>query len=90
MRSFVAVASLASALATGDPSWNELGAHAAFPVERALPGATTYTYMSVLDTEALNLDGSVYGIAVCLSSISKQNWTFSADGGGWWCVDQKR
>ena len=61
-----------------------LGAHSGFPVERALPGAPTYTYMSVRDPEALNLDGSIYGIAVCLSTVSKANWTFSTDGGGWW------
>ena len=42
-----------------------------------------FTYMSVKDPEALNLDGSIYGIAVCLSNVSKANWTFSADGGGW-------
>ncbi len=59
---------------------NELGAHAGFPVERALPGATTFTYMSVEDPNALNLDGSRYGIAVCLSTVSKANWTFSTDG----------
>jgi len=59
----------------------ELGAHAGFPVTRALPGATTYTYMSVEDPNALNLDGSRYGIAVCLSTTSKANWTFSTDGG---------
>jgi hypothetical protein len=39
--------------------------------------------MSVADPDALNLDGSRYGIAVCLSTVSKDNWTFSADGGGW-------
>ena len=38
-------------------------------------GANTYTYMSVADPNALNLDGSIYGIAVCLSSTSKANWT---------------
>ncbi len=38
--------------------------------------------MSVEDPEALNLDGSRYGIAVCLSTVSTANWTFSADGGG--------
>ena len=37
--------------------------------------------MSVADEGALNLDGSRYGIAVCLSSVSKANWTFSTDGG---------
>ena len=41
--------------------------------------------MSVPDPEALNLDGSQYGIAVCLSTVSQANWTFSADGGGWCC-----
>jgi hypothetical protein len=46
-------------------------------------GGNSYTYMSVLNPEALNLDGSIYGIAVCLSKSSKANWTFSADGGGW-------
>ena len=44
--------------------------------------------MSVLDPNALNLDGSRYGIAVCLSSSSKANWTFSTDGGGW-CYDEQ-
>jgi hypothetical protein len=67
--------------------WNELGAHAGFPVERARPGGVAYTYMSVADESALNLDGSRYGIAVCLSTVSKANWTFSADGGGW-CYDE--
>ena len=33
-------------------------------MQRALPGAPTYTYMSVKNPEALNLDGSIYGIAV--------------------------
>jgi hypothetical protein len=46
-------------------------------------GGNTYTYMSVTNPEAINLDGSIYGIAVCLSKTSKANWTFSADGGGW-------
>jgi len=59
---------------------SSLGSHAAFPVARALPGAPTYTYLSVADPEALNLDGSRYGIAICLSNVSKANWTFSADG----------
>ena len=39
----------------------ELGSHGGFPVERAVAGAPTYTYMSVRDPEALNLDGSIYG-----------------------------
>ena len=43
--------------------------------------------MSVADPDALNLDGSIYGIAVCLSAVSTANWTFSADGGGW-CYDE--
>lgn len=63
--------------------WNPLGQHAGFPVKAALPGGPTFAYMSVPDPEALNLDGSRYGIAVCLSTVSKANWTFSADGGGW-------
>ena len=44
-------------------------------------GGKTFTYMSVTDPLAVNLDGSIYGIAVCLSQTSKANWTFSA--GGW-------
>lgn len=80
--SAAAVASAFEAL-----GWNELGAHAGFPVERARPGGVSYTYMSVADEGALNLDGSRYGIAVCLSTVSKANWTFSTDGGGW-CYDE--
>ena len=77
--SAAAVASAFEAL-----GWNELGAHAGFSlVERARPGGVSYTYMSVADEGALNLDGSRYGIAVCLSTVSKANWTFSTDGGGW-------
>ena len=57
-----------------------LGSHAGFPVSPATNGGPTYTYMSVEDPEALNLDGSIYGIAVCLSTVSKANWTFSTDG----------
>lgn len=57
-----------------------LGSHAGFPVSPAKDGGPTYTYMSVEDPEALNLDGSIYGIAVCLSTVSKANWTFSTDG----------
>lgn len=57
-----------------------LGSHAGFPVSPAREGGPTYTYMSVEDPEALNLDGSIYGIAVCLSTVSKANWTFSTDG----------
>lgn len=34
--------------------------------------------MSVTNPYALNLDGSIYGIAVCLSK-NKANWTFSAE-----------
>ena len=60
-----------------------LGSHAGFEIMAPTAGApSTYKYMSVPDPEALNLDGSRYGIAVCLSSNSKANWTFSADGGG--------
>ena len=60
-----------------------LGSHAGFEITAPTAGApNTYKYMSVPDPEALNLDGSRYGIAVCLSSNSKANWTFSADGGG--------
>jgi hypothetical protein len=77
---------LAAAAVLGASALSDLGAHAGFPVERALPGAQTFTYMSVEDPNALNLDGSRYGIAVCLSTVSKANWTFSTDGGGWWCV----
>ena len=55
--------------------WNDLGSHAGFPVERVQPGGVSYTYMSVPDPGALNLDGSRYGIAVCLSTVSKANWT---------------
>ena len=62
-----------------------LGAHAGFPVEPAANGGLTWTYMSVADPEALNLDGSRYGIAVCLSKVSNASWTFSTDGGGWCC-----
>ncbi len=47
----------------------------------------TYTYASVEDPSALNLDGSIYGIAYCLSPTSKANWSFSADGG---CVCASR
>ena len=65
----------------------ELGAHAGFPVIPRAEAPASYTYMSVRDPEAKNLDGSVYGIAVCLSTVSKANWTFSADGGGW-CYDE--
>ena len=64
-----------------------LGQHAGFPIKPAQVGKKTYTYMSVEDPEALNLDGSRYGIAVCLSPTSKANWTFSTDGGGW-CYDE--
>ena len=79
------LAALASAVSASAivESFSPLGSHAGFPVTRASPGATSYTYMSVPDPEALNLDGSQYGIAVCLSTVSTQNWTFSADGGGW-------
>ena len=63
---------------------NLLGSHEGFPVELVKAGAPSYTYISVKDPNALNLDGSIYGIAVCLSSLgSKANWTFSTDGGGW-------
>ena len=65
----------------------ELGAHAGFPVIPRAEAPASYTYMSVRDPEAKNLDGSVYGIAVCLSTVSKANWTFSTDGGGW-CYDE--
>ena len=34
--------------------------------------------MSVKDPRALNLDGSIYGIAVCLSTVSKANWVSCA------------
>jgi hypothetical protein len=44
-------------------------------------GGKSYTYMSVTDPLAVNLDGSIYGIAVCLSATSKANWTFSAGEG---------
>ena len=77
------LASAVAAVASARGYDASLGAHAGFPVERAKAGAPTYTYMSVADPYALNLDGSRYGIAVCLSSTSKANWTFSADGGGW-------
>ena len=74
MRTSVLLASLATAAAIIDDGVNELGSHAGFPVSRALPGAPTWTYMSVLDPLALNLDGSIYGIAVCLSTTSTANW----------------
>ena len=80
------LASAVAAVASARGYDASLGAHAGFPVERAKAGAPTYTYMSVADPYALNLDGSRYGIAVCLSSTSKANWTFSADGGGWCCA----
>ena len=44
MRCVIVAACLASASAAPlDDGWNELGSHAGFPVERALPGAPTYT-----------------------------------------------
>jgi hypothetical protein len=70
------------AFATLGASLELLGQHDGFSWPAALPGAPTFQYMSVPDPEALNLDGSRYGIAVCLSTVSKANWTFSADGGG--------
>jgi hypothetical protein len=76
----LALAAFAASVSSAELGWNELGAHAGFPVARAQPGGTTFTYMSVTDPDALNLDGSRYGIAVCLSSVSKANWTFSTDG----------
>ena len=60
------------------------------PIALRLPSETagnTYTYSSVDDPTALNLDGSIYGIAYCLSPTSKANWSFSADGG---CVRARR
>jgi len=86
MKTFVAAALVASAAALNSAE-NALGSHAGFPVQPARAGGTTYTYMTVPDPNALNLDGSRYGIAVCLSTVSKANWTFSADGGGW-CYDE--
>ena len=77
----------ALALAAVPAALADLGAHAGFPVERALPGAPTYTYLSVNSPDALNLDGSRYGIAVCLSTVSNSSWQFSTDGGGW-CYDE--
>jgi hypothetical protein len=68
---------LAGALATA-------GADIEAPLVLRTPAETagkTYTYQSVADPAALNLDGSIYGIAYCLSSTSKANWTFSTDGG---------
>ena len=82
---FVAIA-LAVALPTS-VAFSDLGAHAAFPVQPAKAGGPTYTYMSVKSADALNLDGSRYGIAVCLSTVSKASWVFSTDGGGW-CYDE--
>lgn len=61
--------------------------HAGFPIKAARPGDSVWTYISVSDPEALNLDGSRYGIAVCLSKTSNASWTFSTDGGGW-CYDE--
>lgn len=73
----LAVAAAAAPISISHADELLLGAHAGFPVERAAPGALTYTYMSVENPAALNLDGSRYGIAVCLSKTSKANWTFS-------------
>jgi len=50
---------------------------ASCPPPQVLPRSAApiaYTYMSVKDPRALNLDGSIYGIAVCLSKVSKDNW----------------
>ena len=47
----------------------------------------SFTYVSVTDPEALNLDGSRYGIAVCLSPTSTDEWWVHAQGGGW-CYDE--
>lgn len=74
----VAALQLASAARPVDIP-HPLGAHDGFPVQPATPGGPTYTYMNVEDPEALNLDGSIYGIAVCLSTVSTANWTFSTD-----------
>ena len=71
-----------AALASLTSAVELLGSHDGFKIEPATAGSPTYTYMSVLDPDAVNLDGSRYGIAVCLSTLSKANWTFSADGGG--------
>ena len=78
----LALCCLAVSLSSGAGS-EILSSHAGFPIQAAKPGQNTFTYMSVLDPEALNLDGSRYGIAVCLSPTSTDWWTFSADGGGW-------
>jgi hypothetical protein len=82
--SCLAALALDSCMAAGDTS---SFSHAGFPVKAATAGQTTYTYMSVEDPEALNLDGSRYGIAVCLSETHTDDWVFSADGGGW-CYDE--
>ena len=62
-----------------------LGATPAFPVEPSRGAGPTYTYLSVNDPEAVNLDGSRYGIAVCINKASNASWQFSTDGGGWCC-----
>ncbi len=64
---------VASATGTGGDYSNDV-----FPIRPAVSGGEHFTYMSVANPEALNLDGSRYGIAVCLSTVSKANWTFSA------------
>jgi hypothetical protein len=82
-----ACALLAVALAVDPCAGNSFYAHAGFPIQQAKAGQNTFTYLSVADPEALNLDGSRYGIAVCLSPTDTDNWTFSTDGGGW-CYDE--
>ena len=65
-----AAASLLAASAAARSAESLLGSHAGFPVVPVSAEApASYTYMSVRDPEAKNLDGSVYGIAVCLSSM---------------------
>jgi hypothetical protein len=77
-----AMAALALALALTTVSVSAVGIES--PIALRHPNETagkTFTYASVEDPTALNLDGSIYGIAYCLSPTSKANWSFSADGG---------
>jgi len=68
---------------TGKPACEPKSFHSSGSAETTTAERVRKRNMSVPDPGALNLDWSRYGIAVCLSTVSKANWTFSADGGGW-------
>ena len=62
------------------------GDRVAFPFPAGVtpvPGVNTFIYVPLPDPEALCLDGSRYGIFVCLGAPTATQWQIGIQGGGW-------